>query len=250
MSYDKCFTKQAAVYSKFRPTYPHTIYDYLNTEVERHNLAWDVGTGNGQAARALAKTFSQVIATDVAEAQIKEAAPEKNISFLVAPAEKSPLDSYTADLVTVAQAIHWFDLDAFYKEVRRVLRPGGLVSAWSYNFFALKEPALHKLLDDYGRIFLGSYWAPRIKLVHDDYKSLPFPFEELPAPKVELAHDWNYPQLKGYLDSWSAAQSYKDANGGKDPFETIRREVEKAWGDPERVVPVVWPMAFKVGRVE
>ncbi len=250
MSYDKCFTKQAAAYRKFRPTYPQSLFDFLTAQSKHRDLVWDVGTGNGQAARALVKTFSKVIATDVAEAQIKEAVPEANITFVVAPAEKAPLDDRSADLVTVAQAIHWFELETFYREVRRVLKPGGLVAAWSYNFSSLEDKTLHKIIDDYGRIFLGPYWSSRLKVVHDDYRSLPFPFTPVEAPRLTLSFDWSYEQLKGYFDSWSVTQSYKDANGGKDPFETIRGDVKKAWGNLERKVAVVWPMTLKVGRLE
>lgn len=249
MSFSHCFTKQAATYSKFRPTYPDTLFDFLAKESPGRELAWDVGTGNGQAARALAKRYSKVIATDVAEAQIREAIPEKNITFAVAPAEKSPLQDRSADVVTVGQAIHWFDLVAFYSEVRRVLRPGGLISAWSYDFFALEEKRLHRIFDEYARIFLAPYWSPRLKLVEQGYRNLPFPFTEVPAPELTLSFDWNYAQVRGYLDSWSASQSYKDKNGGQDPFETIRAEVETLWGEPARTFHFVWPLAFKVGRV-
>jgi SAM-dependent methyltransferase len=248
MSYAHLFTKQSGSYSKFRPSYPEALFDFLAEECPRRELVWDVGTGNGQAARSLAHRFDKVIATDVAEAQIAAATPEPRVTFLVSPAEKSPLESGTADLVSVAQALHWFHLDAFYAEVRRVLRPGGLIAVWTYGWFTTDEP-LHSLVDNYGKVFLGPYWTSRSKIVEEGYRSLPFPFAEVQAPRFQMSADWTYPQLRGYLDSWSATQLYKDREGGKDPYDTVRSRIEEAWGDPDRIHPIVWDLTLKVGRV-
>jgi SAM-dependent methyltransferase len=239
------FDKQAATYRKFRPTYPEALYDFLAGLCPKREIAWDVGTGNGQAAAPLAKRFEKVVATDVAEGQISEATPIPGVTFLVCPAEKAPVER--ADLVTVAQAVHWFDLDRFYAEVKRVLGPDGVIAVWGYGFIRTEEP-LNALLDHYGRNTLGPYWSEKVRDLQDGYRKLPFPFTEIETPRFIMTQDWNYSQLRGYFDSWSAAQIYKDSHGGRDPFELVRREVETAWQSPEKTYRFEWSLSLKVGR--
>lgn len=248
MAFSHLFTKQASSYRKFRPVYPEALFDFLAKQCRGTRLAWDCGTGNGQAARALAKRFSKVIATDVAEAQIREAVEEERVSFLVAPAEAVPLETGSVDLVTVAQAVHWFQLEKFYAEARRVLAPGGLIAIWGYGYFTTTS-TLQATLDEYGRRTLGDYWTGPIKLVQEGYRNLPFPFEKVGAPTFTISADWNLAQLKGYFDSWSATQAYKDAHGGLDPFELLAPKLATLWGPPEKTVRFDWEIFLKVGRV-
>jgi ubiquinone/menaquinone biosynthesis C-methylase UbiE len=158
------FSQQAAEYAKYRPTYPHALYKCIFSHVHHFDCAWDCGTGNGQAAVALAKKFKQVIATDVSETQILHAQSRTNIIYQVCPAEKTPFSSHSFDLVTVAQALHWFDFDLFYPELKRVLKPHGLFAAWSYGL-ARVDPQVDRVIDFFYDQLLAPYWDPRRRLI-------------------------------------------------------------------------------------
>jgi SAM-dependent methyltransferase len=248
MSYQHCFSKQAADYARFRPTYPNSLYEYLVSVTTAQGLVWDCGTGNGQAAVALARFFREVVATDVSEAQIRQGMPSPRVRYEVAPAEKAPLADGSADLVTVAQAVHWFDLDRFYSEVKRVGAPGSVVALWGYGFFRTEEP-IHGIVDRFGRETLKPYWPDRIHYVQNGYRDLPFPFAPLEAPRLSFSLEWSLPMLRGYLSSWSATQKYKDAHGGRDPFDLIREPLEGAWGEPSVLKRFIWDIPLLVGRI-
>lgn len=213
----------------------------------RRALVWDCGTGNGQAARDLARYFDRVIATDGSPEQIAHAAPAGNVEYRVAPASASGLEAHSADAVTVAQALHWFAEDSFYKEVRRVTVPGGLVAAWCYGSChagADVESILREFEDD----TLARYWRPERRYVVDGYRHLPFPFVDLPAPPLELRVRWNLRQLIGYLNTWSAVDAFRRAHG-KDPVAPVVERLANHWGDPEEQREVTWPLGLRLGRV-
>ena len=170
------FGAVAAHYAAFRPTYPAALFAWLAAESPGRTLAWDCATGSGQAALALAEHFEQVVATDVSAEQLAHAGRHPRVRYARAPAEASPLDDASADLVTVAQALQWFDLDAFFAEVDRVLRPGGLLAAWTYLLFET-SPEVDAIILRYYRETLGPYWAWERRLVEEGYASVAFPFE-------------------------------------------------------------------------
>jgi SAM-dependent methyltransferase len=243
------FSKQAGAYARFRPKYPPGLFEFLATLTPMHELVWDCGTGNGQAAVDLAGTFSRVIATDPAQAQIDHATTHPRVQYLVAPAESAPMiRDRSVDLVTVATAVHWFRHDEFYSEVRRVLKPEGAIAVWSYRDHKV-NPIVDEVCRRYDREFLKPYWAPEIpRYVHQGYRTLPFPFEEIPTPSLSLETEWDLETLRGYLSSWSAAQKYREANG-KDPMEEFGPILEAAWGDPSIKREVSWDLILRAGRV-
>jgi SAM-dependent methyltransferase len=222
------------------------MFERLASLCARRDLAWDCATGNGQAALGLAAHFRQVVATDASERQIVNALPHANVAYRVAPAEASGLEPVSADLVTVAQALHWFDLSRFYPEVRRVLRPGGIFAAWSYNLLTV-DAAVDAVIGRYYGEVVGPYWPPERALVETGYASLPFPFEEVEVPRFSMEERWALPRLVGYLGTWSATRGFREATG-RDPIETIRSELEGAWGDPSLERAVRWPLRLRVGR--
>ena len=238
------FSKQAADYAEFRPRYPQELFDYLGSIAPSRQLAWDCGTGNGQAGVGLATAFDRVIATDASEKQISNAQAHERVEYRVAPAEISGLESRTVDLIVVAQALHWFDLDRFYAEVQRVLRPNGVLAASAYNLLRI-EPAIDKVVNRYYREVVGSFWPPERKLV-ENFAELPFPFQELDPPQFEMTAQWNLDHLVGYLVTWSSTQRFI-AEKGVDPIADIRKDVSAAWGDPNRTRRVVWPLTLRVG---
>lgn len=241
------FAKVAADYAAHRPTYPEELFHWLAAAAPGRALVWDCATGSGQAAVALGRHFEQVWATDASAAQIEAAVPAANISYRTAPAEASGLPDGTADLVTVAQALHWFDLDPFYREVRRVLKPGGLLVVWTYGVFraeGVDAAAVQALLDHFYYRTVGPFWPAERRHVEDGYAGLAFPFSEVVPPDCSMAVDWNLDDLTGYLRSWSATSRCIEQLG-HDPVVSLAEQLEPLWGNGRR--RVVWPLSIKAG---
>ncbi len=241
------FSGHASDYRTFRPTYPPELFTFLASVAPARDLVWDCGTGNGQAAVILAEHFKRVFATDASAEQVKNATPHPNVEYAVAPAEQCPLASYSADLVTVAQALHWFDIDRFFVEVSRVCKPGGVVAVWSYDLHSVNadvDPVLDRLQSE----FVGPYWPPERALVDTGYRTIPFPFTEIPVPRLEMTARWDLPTLVGYMNTWSATKRFEKANGFN-PLDRLSEAFTAAWGEPATVRTVRWKLAIRVGRV-
>lgn len=245
MSFKDHFSGHAAVYRAARPRYPEALFDWLASIAPARRLAWDAGCGNGQASLALGGRFTQVIATDPSAAQIANAEARANIDYRVEPAEQSSLADGSVDLAIVAQALHWFDVDAFHAEVRRVLRPGGVIAEWSYadctvsaDVDAHKDRLYHDLV--------GPYWPAERALVENGYRSLPFPFEAVEAPAFDMTLDWNVDAFLAYLRSWSASQRHLEASG-HDAVALVEPVIRTAWGGAT-TRRVRWALRLRCGR--
>jgi SAM-dependent methyltransferase len=245
-NFEDHFSKQSAQYAQYRPKYPDEIYAYLASIAAGCSLAWDCGTGNGQAAIGLAKYFDKVHATDASANQISLAYPHDKVDYRVEPAEHVSLRDSSVDLITVAVAIHWFNFDDFYPEVRRVLKPDGVLAAWTYNSIEI-SPQIDPLIWHYYREIVGEYWPERIRYIEQRYETIPFPFEEITPPSFAMEINWNLIQLAGFLDSWSATQRYK-AQKGQHPLEIIWPELTAAWGNENESRLIRWPLHFRIGR--
>jgi SAM-dependent methyltransferase len=239
------FSKQAAGYAKFRPRYPQRLFDYLESIAPSRQLAWDCGTGNGQAAVGLASVFDHVIATDASDKQIANAQTHERVEYRVAPAENSGIGSETIDLIMVAQALHWFDLDLFYAEARRVLKPDGILAASAYNLLHI-EKAIDEVVNRYYHDVVGPFWPPERRLV-EQFADLPFPFREIDAPKFEMTAHWNLDHLLGYLRTWSSTQGFIAARQ-IDPLEQITDGLYSAWGKAGQKRIITWPLIIRIGR--
>jgi len=242
------FHAQAKLYAEFRPDYPTALFEFIAAAAPGHDLAWDCATGNGQAAVGLAKHFDRVTATDISSEQIAEAKPYQRIQYRVAAAENSGLASHSADVITITQALHWLDIPRFYEEVRRVAKPHAIFVATVYSDPVLDHPGLHKILENYNKVIVGSYWPPQRKIVDEAYANIPFPFEELETPELTMERSWSLPELAGYLRSWSATVRYTNQNG-VDPVLQFEAEMRPIWGDPKQPRRLHWPFTLRAGRI-
>lgn len=246
-SFSDHFSSVAGNYADFRPTYPPALFSWLATLTPAHELAWDCAAGSGQASVDLAVHFDRVAATDASAKQIAAAQPHPKVEYRVAPAEESGLADASVDLLTVAQALHWFDLERFYAEARRVLNPAGVVAVWTYGVLLLADPRINECVQIFYRDTVGPYWPPERRHVENGYRELPFPFPEIAAPPLQMETSWDLAQLLGYFRSWSASGRYHAAHGS-DPVAALAQELAPLWGDPEQRRTIAWPLSLRVGR--
>ena len=238
------FSAQSAGYARHRPSYPGELFAYL-AGLSGRRLAWDCATGNGQAALSLAQYFERVIATDASKAQIGAAVSHPGVSYRVATAEQSGLDADSVDLVTVGQALHWFETDLFFAEVSRVLVRGGVVAAWCYELCSV-SPRCDAIV---GRLYtdiVGPFWPPERRLIEDRYAGIVFPGTRLVVPDFEMTARWTVDDMLGYLRTWSACQRYRREHGD-DPVGLIEDELRTEWGKEQQTVR--WPLMMRVARL-
>ncbi len=243
-SFKDHFSAQSAGYARHRPHYPDALFAYL-ADLAGCRLAWDCATGNGQAAIALAKHFERVVATDASQAQIDAAIPHPAVRYRVATAEASGLENDTADLVTVGQALHWFDTARFFAEASRVLVAGGILAAWCYELCNV-SPACDSAVERLYTAIVGPFWPKERRLIEERYAGIEFPGVELAAPSFEMTAQWTADDMLGYLRTWSACQRYRREHG-EDPVERIEEELRRAWGSSRRAVR--WPLTVRVARL-
>ncbi|REK10451.1 MAG: class I SAM-dependent methyltransferase [Planctomycetota bacterium] len=246
MTFKDHFSRQADSYTRFRPRYPRELFAFLAALPAARRRAWDCGTGNGQAAEALAEFFDAVVATDPSARQIEHAAPHAKIEYHVAPAESCPLKAASVDLVAVAQALHWFDHESFFAEVRRVGRNGGVVAAWAYGLGRLTPDVDRVVMHLYGDL-LGTYWPPERHYIEQGYRKIPFPFAEIDAPHFVMTASWSLDDLTGYLGTWSSVQSYIEQQGSN-PLALVHDDLVAAWGSAAQR-KVTWPLYLRVGYI-
>ncbi len=241
------FSTVAADYADTRPTYPPGLFDWLARQCAAREFAWDCGAGSGQASIELAERFAQVVATDASAAQIAQATPHPRVEYRVAPAERSGLADRCADLVTVAQALHWFDLERFYAEVRRVAKPAAVLAAWTYGPLHVEGDALDALVQRF-RADMAPWWPEERRHVENGYRELAFPFERIAAPSFSIDVRWNADRLLGYFRSWSSVVRFRQARA-LDPVDEIEPSLRAQWGAPSTLRSVRWPLALLAGRV-
>jgi SAM-dependent methyltransferase len=241
------FSSHAADYAIFRPASPQSVFDFLYRHVSNFDTAWDCGTGNGQVAIKLSERFKTVYATDISADQLSHAEKKENIIYRQERGEQTSLTDKSIDLVTVAQAIHWFDFDTFYEEVRRVARPGALIAAWTYTTLQL-TPAVNEVIDHFYYGITHPYWDKERDLVDAGYKTIPFPFAEIPTPEFEIRKMYTFDQLVGYLRTWSGVRRYIEKEH-TDPTTLILNDLAKAWGTAKEL-EAYWPVHMRAGRVE
>ena len=243
------FSGVAAQYAASRPGYPPELFDWLESLTSGHALAWDCGTGSGQTAVRLAEHFDRVVASDASEQQLAHAVRVSNVDYRCFAAEEADLLDDSVDLITVAQALHWFDLDRFYGEVRRVGRSSGVIAVWTYGRnFVDDAPEVTAIIENFHDEIVGPYWPAGREHVDSNYTDLPFPFERVDAPAFVMEAQWTLDDLLAYLGTWSSSARFAAATGS-DPRELIAVPLAAAWGSPERKRRVVWPLTVLAGRI-
>ena len=247
MNFKDHFSKQSNAYQKYRPSYPKDLFQYLSSLTKNHDLAWDCGTGNGQAALGLTNYFEKVYATDPSEQQISNAKQNPNIIYKVETAENSSLKNNSIDLITVAQALHWFDFEKFYTEVKRVLKPEGIIAVWTYGLPQISTEIDNLILHFHDTI-VGEFWQKENKFVSEEYKTIPFPFKELDTPSFQFQRKITRADLLGLFRSWSATQRYKDQNG-TEPLSEIEKELQNLWTDSQEPKNATWNIYLRVGKM-
>ena len=249
LSFQDHLSSRAVAYARFRPRYPPALFDFIAALPLRRRLALDVGTGSGQAAVALAEHFDKVVGIDGSAAQLANAATHPRIEYRLARAEETGMPDGTVDLVAVAQAAHWFDLDRFYAEVRRIAAPGAAVALWSYDDpVIVGDQASSALLEEFNRVTMGPWWPHNRAKVGLGYAQLPFPFEEVLVAPMTLAQEWTRDELAGYARSWSSVTRYV-AEQGEDPVVGFERALARTWPDAHERKPIQWPLVIRAGRV-
>lgn len=241
------FSKQSKEYAASRPTYPDALFEFLSEQTPAHQLAWDCGTGNGQAAIRLVEYFEKIYATDISAAQLENARPHQNIQYVKLNEGRTALQHNSVDLVTAAQAAHWFDLEKFYREADRVLRPRGIIALWGYGFISASDNEIDRIFQKLGREILKEYWDENVNKIWNGYDSFPFPFEEIDHPEFIMKIEWSLDQFVSYVSSWSAAQKFKEKNGSS-PVDSVWDDLVKSWKDPNLKHSFSTPLTIRVGK--
>ncbi|WP_455221956.1 class I SAM-dependent methyltransferase [Kaarinaea lacus] len=245
ITYKDYFSGHSAEYQKFRPTYPDEMFAYFASLTPQHETAWDTATGNGQAAISLARWYKHVVATDASEKQIASASHVSNVYYQVSAAENTNIPDKTIDLITVAQALHWFNTELFFEEAKRVLKPEGIIAVWCYKLLSI-TPAIDAVVNTLYDDIIGNFWPEERSFIENDYADIAFPFKQLESPGFTMRAQWNLAALRGYLSTWSAVQKFMTSHGS-DPLAQISDQLNKAWGDPDRIRQVTWCLNPKLG---
>ncbi len=242
------FQTAGADYAKYRPTYPEELAEFLAKQCRQHNLALDVGCGNGQFSKLVAEHFKAVLATDVSASQIENVIPASNIQFAVEPAEECSAKDRSVDLIVAAQAAHWFDLESFYREVRRIAVPGAMIALISYGVLSINNERCNTRFRQFYYDEIGPYWPRERQHVDNGYDSFDFPFNELPYPTMYINREWTLKQFLGYVSTWSSAKAA--AEDGKEQLMTrFSKELAALWGKPQQQRKISWPIAMRLGQL-
>lgn len=239
------FSSHSKEYAAFRPTYPKKLYDFILNHVGNRSTAWDCGCGNGQVAHDLSPYFEKVLATDLSAKQIENAVPGRNIEYAISKAEQTPFPDATFDLITVGQALHWFDLSLFFKEVNRVAKPNALLAVWGYSLLSVSTE-IDPIITHFYTQTIGPFWDKERKLVDERYQTIPFPFEEIKTPPFEFSFHWTREHFLGYISTWSSVQKFIKETGN-DPVRILHSELRPLWKDEKK--KVTFPLFLRLGKI-
>ncbi|MBC9246140.1 class I SAM-dependent methyltransferase [Paracoccus sp. 11-3] len=242
------FDRNGRAYARFRPDYPPDLSDWLAQIAPSTRQAVDVGCGSGQLTAQLARHFAGVIGLDPSGDQIENATSHPRIGYICSSAEALPVADHSTDLITAAQAAHWFDRPAFYAEARRIAAPNAVIALISYGVLQIDDPELAQRFARFYRDDIGPFWPPERKLVDEGYAGIDFPFAEIPTPDLSIRLTWRLADVMGYLATWSAVRRAIEADQQL-VLDSFAAEFSALWGDPEQARQVAWPIKMRVGHV-
>lgn len=240
------FSRDSVAYARFRPGYPPELFAWLATLPTGRSVAWDCGTGTGQAAALLTPHFGLVVGSDPSRAQVGTADRTSGARYFAGSSESSALAAQRVDLVTVAQALHWFDRERFYREVDRVIAPGGAVAAWSYGLLR-STPGVDRVILRFYDETVGPWWPPERALVEKGYQNIPIPIAEVAGPPFSIEARLTLEELLGFIRTWSAVGRFTAARG-YDPIPELGEALRRVWGDPAVARQITWPLTVRAGR--
>lgn len=242
------FSSRSDLYAKFRPTYPEALFHFLASKAKAAERLWDCATGNGQVAGPMSGFFAEVYATDISSSQISNAVQAPNIFYSVQPAEKADFADDYFDMITVSQAIHWFNFDAFYKEAFRTLKHDGVFAAMGYGMFnVIDDDRIDRETQVFYHDVTGPYWDTERKYVDEHYRNIPFPFEEMETPAFSIDKKWTRADLMGYLSTWSAIKNYIRINK-KDPLLDLNAQLLPDWPEDQEK-HIRFPVFMRIGTL-
>lgn len=241
------FSAHSDIYAKYRPLYPQELFDFILEQVITKDKALDCGTGNGQAAGVLANFFKEVHATDISERQIANAVQKPNIHYHICSAEQTPFGDNTFDLITCATAVHWFNFERFFAEMKRVGKNNAVFACWAYNVLQTENQRVNSAINKFYSDKIYTYWDPERRHVDEAYKNIPLPFSELPTPGFATLLNWDLATLQGYLNTWSAVQHYIRLHG-ENPIDELITEIRSIAG-ANATLKVIFPIFMRLGII-
>jgi SAM-dependent methyltransferase len=245
MAFADHFSEKSERYAAARPTYPDSLFAAIAAAAPGREAAWDCATGSGQAAVGLTARFDRVEATDASDQQVANAIRHPRVRYSVQPAERTGFADASFDAITVAQALHWLDLDRFYAEARRVLRPGGVIAAWVYDWSSV-TPSVDFALERHLLVKIRPYWPEQVNRMQSGFMRMPFPFAPVALPPVKIEVAWTLRQYLDYVETWSATRAYV-AEHGRTVLEETEAALGAAWGDTG-IRTVTMPLHVRCGR--
>lgn len=242
------FLHEPMRYADYRPQYPESLFEYLQTLTSKNSKVLECGAGSGQATIGLSSHFNYIISTEPSFELLLKAKPLSHVYYIQSSAEQLPIHSTSINLVCIAQAIHWFRLHDFYSEVKRVLKPGGVITAWCYNQSEI-EPAIDKVINKiYVKITSSQNLSRERQYLYEHYQTLLFPFDRIPSPSFSITMSWNLMQLLGYISTWPSILEYQK-RFNIDLISEIKDELIFLWGDSSTEKLITWPIYLLVGRM-
>jgi SAM-dependent methyltransferase len=241
------FSKQSSAYKAHRPTYEPRFFKTIASFANNHNLAVDIGCGSGQSTIGLEPYFQKVVGADPSFNQLSNADLGGNTSYFVCAAESIAMADNTFDMLTVGQALHWFEHDNFYSEARRILKPDGAIVVWCYGLFTIDE-GVDSVINYFYHDVVGPHWPSERRHVENAYNEIPFEFVNVKRLKIDMTARWDVHAVIGMLSTWSATQKYQDAKK-ENPIQLIERDLTNAWGNAGEKA-ITWPITILAGYLK
>ena len=243
------FSDSSALYQQARPTYPHQVIEQILKHVPSRLFAWDCGAGSGQFTQLLAPYFEQIVATDLSAQQLHQAPYFENVSYQVQQAENTSFAAQSFDLITVAQAIHWFNFEAFYTEVRRTLKKEGVLAVIGYGLVQTGDTELNGLIQHLYQHVLAGYWDAERKHIDYAYQHIPFPFEEIASPELEMQLCWSAAQFLGYLNTWTGLKHYRTQHASDDALDPLTPLIDYL-ENKNTTIEIHFPIFLRIGKLK